>query len=53
MDTQAFEKAWEITNGDKTRGNLPILDGGSATANSRKKHSSYIVVDQDIPPKKV
>ncbi len=52
-DTQAFEKAWEITNGDKTRGNLPILDGGSATANSRKKHSSYIVVDQDIPPKKV
>ncbi|MCC4370494.1 hypothetical protein LMB49_03665 [Limosilactobacillus reuteri] len=52
-DIDSFEEAWQLTNGDQTRGNFPILGGGSATANSRKKHSSYIIVDQDIPPKEI
>lgn len=52
-DQDTFEKAWKLTNGGKTRGNFPVLEGGSATANSRKKHSSYIVVNQGIPPKEI
>ncbi len=48
---KAFKELWRKFNGDNDKGDYPILEGGSTTANSRKKHASYIVVDQDIPPK--